>query len=69
MFIFDLFTDIHGTILPFQVKGVGVDIPRPFKAREKGAVTHPAYPLRNGTVRRTLSYVHTMTVRIIKIKK
>jgi hypothetical protein len=34
MFIFrvdsDLFTDIHLTILPFQVKGVRVDMPRPF---------------------------------------
>jgi hypothetical protein len=27
-----------------------VDMPRPFQAREKGIVTHPAYPLRNGTV-------------------
>jgi hypothetical protein len=27
-----------------------VDMPRPFQAREKGIVTHPAYPLRNGAV-------------------
>jgi hypothetical protein len=53
MFIFDLSTDIHRTILPFQVKGVRVDMPRPlaFQAREKGIVTHPAYPLRNVGVR------------------
>jgi hypothetical protein len=56
MFISDLqvFTDIHRTILPFffEVKGVRVDMPRPFQAREKGIVTHPAssYPLRNGTI-------------------
>jgi hypothetical protein len=42
MFIFDLFTDIHRTILPFQVKGVRVDMRRPFQAREKGP--HLAYP-------------------------
>jgi hypothetical protein len=35
MFIFDLFTDIHRTILPFQleVKEVWVDMPRPLQAR------------------------------------
>jgi hypothetical protein len=48
MFIFDPFTDIHRTILPFQVKGVRlpVDMPRPFQARAKGVVTHPTLPLR-----------------------
>jgi hypothetical protein len=33
MFIFDLFTDIHRTILPFQVKGVRVDMPRLFQIK------------------------------------
>jgi hypothetical protein len=46
MFIFDLFTDIHRTVFPFQVKGVRVDMPRPFQARENGVVTHPACLLR-----------------------
>jgi hypothetical protein len=46
MFIFDLFTDIHRTVLPFQVKGVRVDMSRTFQAREKAVVPHPAYPLR-----------------------
>jgi hypothetical protein len=45
MSIFDLFTATH--TLPFQVKGVRVDMPpsRPFQARdsEKGVVAHPAY--------------------------
>jgi hypothetical protein len=27
-----------------------LNMPRPFQAREKGIVTHPAYPLRNGIV-------------------
>jgi hypothetical protein len=43
MFIFDLFTDIHRTVLPFQVKRVRVDMSRTFQAREKGVVPHPAY--------------------------
>jgi hypothetical protein len=34
------FTDIHRIILPFQVKGVRADMPRP-QARAKGKVTHP----------------------------
>jgi hypothetical protein len=46
MFIFDLFTDIHRTVFPFQVKEVRMDMSRTFQAREKGAVPHPAYPLR-----------------------
>jgi hypothetical protein len=43
MFIFDLFTDIHRTILPFQVKEIRVDMPRPLQARlgAKGVVVGP----------------------------
>jgi hypothetical protein len=40
MFIFDLFTDIHCTFFPFQVKEVRA---RTFQAREKGVAAHAAY--------------------------
>jgi hypothetical protein len=57
---------------PFQIKGVRVDMPRPFQAREKGIVTHPAYPLRNGTIpwptARLCEYIIFTFVRDIRYK-
>jgi hypothetical protein len=48
MFIFrvdsDLFTDINLTILPFQVKGGRVDMPRPFQMKDQPIQPGRTYP-------------------------